>query len=162
MSIAARSEPVPTGARRTVATEANYREAERAVDWLSDHGFPVERVAIVGTGLRSVEQVLGRFTTGRAALVGAAQGASLGLLFGALFGLFFTNVGAFFTVVLYGLVAGIVWGGLFGAIIQFARRGRRDFSSAAETRAEHYEVQVDDAVAGEAKRMLGGMSPPLA
>jgi hypothetical protein len=162
MSTAVTSYPVPAGARRTVASEANYLEAERAVDWLSDHGFPVERVSIVGTGLRSVEQVFGRLTTGRAALLSAAQGASLGLLFGALFGLFFTNVGAFFTVVLYGLVAGIVWGGLFGAIGQFARRGRRDFASATETRADRYEVQVDDAVAGEARRMLEGMSPPLA
>jgi hypothetical protein len=162
MSIAATSDPVPTGARRTVATEVNYLEAERAVDWLSNHGFPVERVSIVGTGLRSVEQVLGRLTTGRAALMGSAQGASLGLLFGALFGLFFTNVGAFFSVVLYGLVAGIVWGGLFGAVVQFARRGRRDFASVAETRADRYEVQVDDAVAGEAERMLDGISPKLA
>jgi hypothetical protein len=51
--------------RRTVKTTTSYREAERAVDWLSDHGFAVEDVAIVGTGLRYVEQVGGRVTTGR-------------------------------------------------------------------------------------------------
>ena len=43
--------------RRTVASYDDYAEAERAVDYLSDHGFPVERVAIVGHGLRYVEQV---------------------------------------------------------------------------------------------------------
>jgi hypothetical protein len=162
MSIAARRDPTPTGARRTVATQANYLEAERAVDWLSDQGFPVEGVSIVGTGLHSVEQVFGRLTTGRAAVVGAAQGASLGLLFGLLLGLFFTNVGAFFGVLLYGLVAGTVWGALFGAIVQYARRGRREFASATATRADRYEVQVDESVAGEAERLLARMSPPLA
>ena len=45
-----------TGAsRRTIASYSTYAEAERAVDWLADHGFAVERSVIVGTGLRSVE-----------------------------------------------------------------------------------------------------------
>src|SRR4051794_13196925 len=44
----------------------SYREAEQVVDRLSDVGFPVERVRIVGTGLRSVERVMGRLTKGRA------------------------------------------------------------------------------------------------
>jgi heat induced stress protein YflT len=146
-----------TPARRTVATESNYRDAERAVDSLSDRGFPVEHVSIVGTGLRSVEQVSGRLTTGRAAARGAGQGAMIGLLFGLLFGLFFTNAADFFGVVLYGLVAGTVWGTLFGAISQYATRGRRDFYSVGETRADRYEVQVDDSVAGEAERLLEPM-----
>ena len=71
--------PSPSVARRTIATYSSYEEAERAVDSLSDQKFPVERVAIVGTGLRSVEQVVGRATTGRAALTGAGQGALIGL-----------------------------------------------------------------------------------
>jgi hypothetical protein len=154
--------PAPAGARRTVAAGTKYGDAERAVDWLSDQGFSVERVSIVGTGLRSVEQVIGRVTTARAAAMGAAQGAWLGLLFGLLFGVFFTNAGAFFGIVLYGLVAGIVWGTLWGAITQWVQRGRRDFGSVTETRAERYEVQVDDGVAGEAERLLERLPPPLA
>jgi hypothetical protein len=152
--------PSPPEAHRAVATEANYRDAERAVDWLSDHGFPVERVSIVGTGLRSVERVSGRLTTGRAAVMGAAQGATIGLLIGLLFGLFFTNVADFFGVVLYGLVAGSLWGALWGAIAHYAQRGRRDFISVAETRADRYEVQVDDSVAAEARRLLQQMTAP--
>ena len=147
-----------SGARRTVATESDYREAERAVDWLSDNGFPVEHVSIMGTGLRSVEQVSGRVTTGRAAMIGAGQGATIGLLFGLLFGLFFTNAADFFGVVLYGLVAGTVWGSLWGAISHSGRRGRRDFASVAETRADRYELQVDDDWAAEAARVLERMS----
>ena len=148
------------GPRRTVAAGPEYSDAERAVDWLSDQGFPVERVSIVGTGLHSVEHVVGRVTTGRAAATGAAQGAMYGLLFGLFFGVFFTNAAAFFGVVLYGLVAGIVWGSVWRAILQYAQRGRRDFGSLTETRAERYEVQVEDSVAGEAERLLERM-PPL-
>ena len=60
--------------RRTIATYRDYAAAERAVDHLSDQGFGVERTAIVGKGLRSVEQVAGRMSAGRAALVGLGQG----------------------------------------------------------------------------------------
>jgi hypothetical protein len=152
-------DPAPAEARRTVAAGPRYENAERAVDWLSDQGFPVERVSIVGTGLRSVEEVTGRVTTGRAAAMGAAQGAWLGLFFGLLFGLFFTNAAAFFGVVLYGLVAGIVWGSVWGALLHYLQRGRRDFGSMSETRADRYEVQVDDGVAGDAERLLERMPP---
>jgi hypothetical protein len=155
------SQLTPAGARRTVAGGATYREAERAVDWLSDQGFPVERASIIGTGLHSVEQVVGRATTGRAALMGAAQGAMIGLLFGLLFGLFFTNAGDFFGVVLYGLVAGTFWGTLWGLIIRYSQRGRRDFASVTDTRADRYDVQVDVGVAGEAERVLEQMPPSI-
>jgi hypothetical protein len=141
------------GARTTVATYDGYREAERAVDFLSDRGFPVERAAIVGTGLKTVEQIAGRLTTGRAALVGAGQGAMIGLLFGLLFGLFFEGP-AFFGVLLYGLVAGLLFGAAFGAIAQAAQGGRRDFASVRSMQAERYEVQVDHEVSAQAKQLL--------
>jgi hypothetical protein len=146
----------PAGAsatKTTVATYPSYREAERAVDFLSDKGFPVERVAIVGTGLKSVEQVAGRLTVGRAALQGAAQGAMIGLLFGLLFGLFFEGP-AFFGVLLYGLLAGAVFGAIFGAIAQAAQGGRRDFASVSGLQAERYEVQVEHEVSARAKQLL--------
>jgi hypothetical protein len=62
----------------TCAGLDSYAEAQRAVDLLADRGFPVEKVAIVGRRLRYVEQVTGRFGTGRAALLGALQGTLLG------------------------------------------------------------------------------------
>ena len=136
-------------AKTTVATYGSYREAERAVDFLSDKGFPVERAAIVGTGLRTVEQISGRLTTGRAALIGAGQGALVGLIFGLLFGLFFEGP-AFFGVILYGVILGTLFGATFGAITQAMQGGRRDFASVARTTADRYEVQVDAAAADEA------------
>ena len=142
------------GARTTVATYGSYPEAERAVDFLSDKGFAVERVAIVGTGLKTVEQVAGRLTTSRAALLGARQGAMIGLFFGLLFGLFFTVAEDFFWVVLYGIVAGAIFGTIFGAIAQAATGGRRDFASVTAMTAERYELQVDHEASAQAKQIL--------
>src|SRR3954464_8974038 len=72
----------------TVASYPDYASAQRAVDFLSDEKFPVERTAIVGTNLRLGGNVLGRLTTGRSAMAGAASGAWFGLFIGFLFGIF--------------------------------------------------------------------------
>ena len=139
--------------RRTNATCPDYATAERAVDYLSDQGFAVERTAIVGKDLRSVEQGEGRMSTGRAALVGLCEGALIGTLFALLFGIFFNGPG------IRGLMLyGIVTGGLFGALAHVTDSdGERDFVSATSIVAGRYEIQVDDGVAGEAERLLGGM-----
>jgi hypothetical protein len=147
-----------TPTRRAVTSVGRYEDAEHAVDWLSDHDFPVERVSIVGTGLRYVERVSGRVTTGRAALIGVGYGALVGLLWGALFGaLFTTDDASYWGELAFGLVIGVLFGGLTGAISHFVTQGRRDFASTAQTRADHYEVQVDDGYANEAQRVLSMM-----
>jgi hypothetical protein len=144
--------------RRPIASVTSYDAAERAVDWISDQGFPVERVSIVGTGLRYIEQVSGRITTTRAALVGAAQGALLGLFWGLLFGLFFTGTsGGFFGVLAYSILVGAFSIAIFRAVMHLATDGRRDFVSVAQMRADRYEVLVDDGFAGEAERLLALM-----
>lgn len=146
-----------TAPRCTVASYSTYAEAERSVDWLSDNGFPVERSAIVGTGLRSVEQVTGRMTQGRAAKVGAGQGALIGALFALLFGIFFTGP-EFAELLLFALVSGALFGALYGAAFQYAASGgKRDFVSSADIQADRYEVQVDEAAADEATRVLRDM-----
>jgi hypothetical protein len=142
----------PRTARRTIETDPSHREAERTFDWLSDQGFAVEHLAIVGTGLRYIEDVSGRLTTARSAAMGAAQGAMLGLLFG----LFFTHAADFFGVVLYGLVAGPFWGATWRALLHYSQRGRRDFGSVARSVADRYEIQADHEVADEAVRLLEG------
>jgi hypothetical protein len=142
--------------RRTIAVYEDYADAQRAVDHLSDNGFPVERVAIVGQGLRYVEQVAGRMTTGMAALTGAAQGAALGALFGLVFGLVFTidPNPALPLLVLYGIVSGAILGAVFGAITHAATGGERDFTSVGGMQAERYEIVVDEDVADRAAEIL--------
>ena len=143
-------------ARRPVAVYDSYAEAQHAVDHLSDHGFPVEEAAIVGHGLRYVEQVTGRLSTGRAALVGALQGALLGAFLGLLMGLIFTYDPnpAVPLLVLDGLATGALIGALLGAVLHLATGGTRDFTSVPGFRAESYEIVVDDDVADRAAELL--------
>lgn len=156
--MAVSSSPAPATARRTVMSVSSYEAAERAVDWLSDQKFAVEHVAIVGSGLRYIEQISGRLTTGNAAVKGLWQGALFGLFWGLLFGLFFTvDAGSFIGVLAYSAIVAAVFGAIFYAIFQAAQAGRRDFDSATVTRADRYDVQVDDAFAGEAERLLARM-----
>jgi uncharacterized membrane protein len=137
----------PPRKAETVATYDSYDEAERAVDYLSDHQFPVENAQIVGSNLRLVEQVTGRVTTGRATLAGAGSGAWFGLFIGLLVGLFTTGP-AWLGLVLGGLLIGAAWGAIFGFAAHYAMQGRRDFASDRALVADRYEVTVS----GDAER----------
>jgi uncharacterized membrane protein len=142
--------------RRVVAAFDNYADAERAVDRLSDRGFPVQRTAIVARDLRFVEQVTGRVTTARAALQGAGSGALAGFLVGWLFGLFnwWDPVISSALLALWGLLIGAVVGALMGLLAHALTRGRRDFASVGSIQADGYEVMVDEDAADEATRIL--------
>jgi hypothetical protein len=144
--------------RRPIAAYESYREAERAVDYLSDNGFPVQRVAIVGSDLKLVEQVVGRLNYGGAALRGAASGAFAGLLIGWLFGLFNWSVLATFALALYGLLFGAVLGAIFGLIMHALQGGRRDFASVQAMTPSRYEVVANEEVADQAEALLAKMS----
>jgi hypothetical protein len=79
----------------------------------------------------------------------------LGLLWGALFGLFFTvDTGSFLGVLAYGIVVGALFGALIGAGIHASTGGRRDFASSSQTRADRYEIQVDDGYTAVAEEIL--------
>ncbi|WP_375493657.1 general stress protein [uncultured Jatrophihabitans sp.] len=132
----------------TVATYDDYTDAQRAVDRLSDDGFPVQNLDIVGSDLRLVERVTGRLTNGRAAAAGAASGAWFGLLIGLLLGIFTAD--GWFGLIAVAVVIGAAWGAAFGFFGHRAARGRRDFASARMLVATHYAVvarngQVDAA-----------------
>jgi hypothetical protein len=144
--------------RRPIAAYDTYREAERAVDYLSDNGFPVRRVAIVGSDLKLVEQVVGRLNYGGAALRGAASGAFAGLLIGWLFGLFSWAALATLLLALYGLLFGAVLGAIFGLIMHALQGGRRDFASVQAMTPGRYEVVADEQVADQAEALLAKMS----
>jgi Heat induced stress protein YflT domain len=131
----------PHSGGETVSTYGSYEDAERAVDYLSDQGFPVENAQIVGSNLRLVEQVTGRVTTGRATLAGAGSGAWFGLFIGLLVGLFTTGP-AWAGLVVGGLLIGAAWGAIFGFAAHYAMRGRRDFASDRALVAERYDVVV--------------------
>jgi hypothetical protein len=139
----------------TVTTYEDYASAQRAVDFLSDNGFPVEQSAIVGSELKMVENVLGRLTTARAALAGAASGAWFGLLIGLLIGIF--SASAWWRVLIAAIVIGAAWGAIFGGVAHAATGGRRDFSSRTSLQANKYAVNVGEDHADEARLMLNRM-----
>jgi hypothetical protein len=146
--------PAETPARPTVtvATYTDYPSAQRAVDYLSDNEFPVERTAIVGTDLRLVENVTGRMTVVRAGLAGAATGAWFGLFIGLLFGIFSDS--NWIGVILAGVLIGALWGAVFGAIAHAMTGGRRDFTSTSSLQAAQYAVTVDAEHADAARQLL--------
>jgi uncharacterized membrane protein len=142
--------------QRVVASFTSYADAERAVDHLADHGFPVERVAIIGRDPQLVERVTGRRGYGQAALNGATAGSLFGALFGWLFGLFNWIHPLINGLLLaaYGLVSGAGFGALAGLLSHWALGGRRNFSSVGGMVAARYDVVVDDEMAAEAEQRL--------
>jgi hypothetical protein len=151
-SVAGTAEPRPTV---TVAVYGDYASAQRAVDYLSDNGFPVEHASIIGTDLRLVERVTGRLTVGRAALAGAASGAWFGLFIGLLFAIF--SVSSWWSVILAGLLIGAFWGAAFGAAAHAATGGQRDFTSRSFLQASQYAVTVDAEHVDQARQLLARM-----
>lgn len=145
----------------SVASFVTYSEAERAVDYLSDHNFPVEQVAIVGRGLSTVEQVTGRMTiwgaAGRGALAGAVTGALVGWIFGLLD--WINPLISGLLLALYGLIFGAVLGGALGLVGHLFTGGRRDFASVTAMRADHYELMVSAEFADRARQKLAEVGP---
>lgn len=141
--------------RRLIASFPDYADAQALVDRMSDGGFPVEHVSIVGDGVRTVEHVTGRLTKARAALAGAGTGAWLGAFVGLLFLLF--TVGPFWYwiwVLLIPIVIGALFGAVFGFIAHWSTRGKRDFSSVQTLAASRYDVFVSAEHAEEAMRFV--------
>lgn len=132
-----------------------YEQAQKAVDYLSDHQFPVENVMIVGTDLRQVERVTGRLSTSKVLAGGLLSGMWLGLFVGAIFALFDnqSSLATIVSTVIMGGVFGIVWAGIGYALT----RGRRDFTSVSQVVATRYEVLVEHKLLQQGRDLLAQM-----
>lgn len=152
----------PTSIDRDIASASvltehhDYGDAQRDVDRLSDAGFPVEHLTIVGRDLVMIEDVTGRRRYGRAALSGAATGAFLGLFLGLVFSLLaiFPTLVSFLVMVITWVAVGAIGGALAGLVGHAMRRGERDFSSTGGLVATRYQVLVDAAHHEAAARQL--------
>jgi hypothetical protein len=148
--------PLPNpvnSAWNTVAQFDDYQAAQHAVDRLSDDGFPVNKLDIVGSELRLVERVTGRLTKGRAAAAGAVSGMWAGALIGLLLGLFTTGH-SWLGVVAAGVGLGALWGAVFGFAAHAATRGQRDFSSVRGLSAARYDLIAREGTVERARNML--------
>lgn len=139
-----------------IAAYDNYLAAQRAVDFLADSEFPVQKVTIVGTDLRMVERITGRRTYATAALQGAASGAWLGLFLGLMFMLLVSGAslaGIFLPALLIGAGFGMLWGVVGHAFTG----GRRDFSSTSQLMPSRFAVLCLTESAQEARNLLATM-----
>ena len=138
----------------SLGTYDKYEDAQKAVDYLSDHAFAVENCMIVGTDLKQVERVTGRLTRGRVVGAGALSGMWMGLFVGLIFALFGQgDTLAVMSTVAFGAVFGVVW-----ALIGYAAtKGRRDFTSVSQVVATRYEVLVEHKYAEQARALLANM-----
>jgi len=128
---------MPTGTE--VASYETYAQARAGVDFLSDAGFDVSAITIVGSDLHLVERVKGRLTIARVSLSGASSGG----LWGALGGMFMSagqNAGGTGSWVVGGIVVGALIGMALSAL-SFVIRGRsRDLVSSQQVVAQRYAV----------------------
>lgn len=139
-----------------IAVYDNYLAAQRAVDFLADADFPVQKVTIVGTELRMIERITGRRTYATAALQGAASGAWLGLFLGLMFMLLVSGAslaGIFLPALLIGAGFGMLWGVVGHALTG----GRRDFSSTSQLVPSRFAVLCLTESAQEARNLLATM-----
>jgi hypothetical protein len=144
---------------QSLATYDDYASAQKTVDFLADHEFPVQNCMIVGTELRQLERITGRLTWGRVAINGIVAGLWFGLLVGLLFS-FFGSGNVFAEIVstmLLGALFGLIW-----AVVGYAMSGgQRDFTSVTQVVPTKYEVLVEHKVAAQARELLGQLPGAL-
>lgn len=147
------------GVREVIATFREYREAQRAVDFLSDKRFDVKSISIVAEGLSFVEQITGRLNWQRAFVNGVSSGALIGAVIGFIFGIFnfFAPLTSALALAFYGLIFGAILGSIIGLVGYALSRGDRDFTSVSGMQAERYDVTADPSVAAEAREVLRSM-----
>jgi hypothetical protein len=138
----------------SLAVYEAYAQAQHAVDYLANHAFPIQNIAIVGTELKSVERVTGRSTRGRIAVTGAVTGFWLGVFVGIAFTMFGkqSQLGFVLGTPVLGALFGLVW-----SQVRFAaatRHGDHDFASVSQIVATRYEVLVEHHFAEQARGLL--------
>lgn len=148
-----RNAPVQTVPRGDVLQSVDtYSEAQSIVNRLTQSGYPVANIAIVGRDLVTVERILGRMTYAKVALKGALNGAWFGLFIGFLMGVTATGAETLYVPATMAIGAGL--GMLFNLVIYSLRRKRQDFSSVQQVVASAYDIVVPNGTAEAARTAL--------
>jgi hypothetical protein len=126
---------LPTG--ETIGRYTSYLDAQKAVDYLADNRFAVQKVAL---------------SYPRVALGSAATGAWFGLFVGLILSLF--GGSEMVSTITSSIALGAIFWLLFGVITYAFQRGKRDFTSTSQVIASSYDVIVDPSLAADARRIL--------
>jgi hypothetical protein len=135
-----------------LGTYDTYLEAQSVVDRLSKADFEVKQLSIVGNDLKTVENVTGKLSYGRAALAGAASGAWFGLFLGLLLFIFAPTPN--FGFLAAAALIGAGFGMLFGVVSYALSRRRRDFTSTHQVLASNYQIIIDPELTAKALELL--------
>lgn len=136
---------------------SDYAQAQRVVDYLSDHDFPVENTAIVARNISFVEHVTGTMNAGKAFLRGAGSGAFTGLMIGFILGLFVVDPAGWLSLLAWTTGVGAVLIGLMTLFGYWSQGGKRDFATVGSVSAESFDVLVEQSHKQKAEEMLAGM-----
>jgi uncharacterized protein YqgC (DUF456 family) len=139
---------------RSLGVYESYEQAQHVVDYLAEHEFPVQNVAIVGTDLKSVERVTAHLTHSKLAIAGAISGLWMGLFVGIAFSLFsqHNQLGFLLTTPVLGAIFGLIWSQVgFRAA---TRGGTRDFASVTQIVATKYEILVEHTLIEQARQLV--------
>lgn len=129
----------------------SYLDAQKVVDYLADHDFPVAGVSIIGNDLMTVERVTAKLSYPKVALAGAAQGAMFGIFVGLILSIFGPEGGL--TQILSSVGLGMAIWMIVGVVSYSFRKGKRDFSSSSQVMATSYDVVVAFEHAAAARQM---------
>ncbi|MDR2257214.1 MAG: ECF transporter S component [Arthrobacter sp.] len=143
---------IPRG--EVIGRYENYLDAQKVVDYLADHDFPVVNVSIIGNDLKLVERVRGKLSYPRVAGQGAAQGAMLGVFFGLLLMLFSQPGQGSAVPLLAAVLLGAFLFMIMGVVSYALQRGKRDFSSTRQVLPSTWDVVVEHAVAAQARQLV--------
>jgi hypothetical protein len=147
---------------RSIAIYDSYDDAQQAVDYLAERNFPVASLAIVGTDLRLLERVTGAklkqgSSWGRAIVSGLLTGLTWGLMMSVVLWIFMPGVKLYY-ILASGIGFGLVYGVLASVINHGMNKSDREFTSATQVVATHYEIMGEAENANEARRLLSAGS----
>ena len=101
----------------TVGVFNTHESAEAAIRRLSEAGFPINQLSIIGKGYETEEQVVGFFNLGDRVKLWGKNGALWGGLWGLLSAGVFMTFPVIGPVVVLGHLAAMVFGALEGAVV---------------------------------------------
>lgn len=140
----------------TVASFSDYEKAQKAVASLLEADIPPRDIAIVGSGLRSVERITGKLGYVTAARSGLINGLLLGFAAAAMTAIFnpASPPQVYFGTVLVCMALGMALAFMSYLIM----RKRRSFASVMAVVSEHYDVSVLPASIHRAREAMGKIS----
>lgn len=155
LSQQARLQAQPLAHGVTLATFDSYEQAQQAVNRLAGEDFDVKQVSIIGTELRSIEQVTGALTVARVAMNSAFNG----LMFGFMFALVLVLLGPQPQVNLAQLavppLVGCAIGLILGLLVYSMARRRRGYTSVQRIVPGRFAVMTSPQFAERARQIVG-------